>query len=167
MPATSDVKSSNIPVTGRAGYIGTHICLELLRQGANVAVLDNLSNGNAGALGRVNSLAGRSVAFVEGDLRDRSVVNTLLDDYAITAVIHLAGLKAVGESAQFPLQYYEYNVGGTIILCDAMHAHGVRQVICSSSATVYGDPQFLPLTESHRTVPTNVYGRTKLIIEGL
>lgn len=156
-----------ILVTGGAGYIGSHVCLELLTSGHAVAVLDNLCNASREALHRVERLAGQSIIFVEGDVRDRAAVETLLAAHPIDAVIHLAGLKSVGDSTADPLSYYDANVAGAAHLFAAMAARNVKRIVFSSSATVYGVPKRLPLTEDHPTDPTNPYGRTKLIVEGM
>ena len=155
-------------VTGGAGYIGSHTCLELLEQGHRVTVLDNLSNSSKTALERVSRLAGgRSVALEVVDLCDRAEVRRVfraaIEPFA--AVIHFAGLKAVGESVEQPLRYYHNNLVGTMILCEAMLEFGVRRLIFSSSATVYGDPATVPITEDFPLSSTNPYGRTKLMIE--
>ena len=155
----------NILVTGGAGYIGSHICCELLSTGANVTVLDNFSNSSEVALERVRAISGQSIEVVSGDVRDESLLRTVFRGRRIDTVIHLAGLKAVGDSAKVPLEYYDNNVSGTITLCRIMQEAGVRQLIFSSSATVYGRPQFLPLTEDHPLAPASTYGRTKLMVE--
>ena len=152
-----------ILVTGGAGYIGSHTCVELLEAGYEVRVVDNLSNSSPEALRRVEEITGRSLEFVEGDIRDRALMEQALE--GIDAVIHFAGLKAVGESVQKPLEYYDNNVGGSVTLLEAMVSAGVRRIIFSSSATVYGDPQTLPLKEDHPLSPTNPYGRSKVMIE--
>jgi UDP-glucose 4-epimerase len=154
-----------ILVTGGAGYIGSHACLELLRAGYDVVVLDNLSNSKEESLKRVQELAGRSLAFYEADLRDRPALDAIFRTHAIHAVVHFAGLKAVGESVAFPLRYYHNNITGTLMLCDAMQAHAVKNIIFSSSATVYGDPESVPIREDAKLGPTNPYGRSKLMIE--
>lgn len=154
-----------ILVTGGAGYIGTHTCVELLAAGYEVVVLDNLSNGCARALARVETIAGKPVTLVTGDVRDQGMLNRLFSAHQFSAVVHFAGLKAVGESCAMPLTYYENNVSGTITLCQVMAAHGVKRLVFSSSATVYGEPAHLPATESLPLSATNPYGRSKLIIE--
>ena len=155
-----------ILVTGGAGYIGSHTVLQLLEQGYGVVVLDNLSNASAESLRRVEALTGKSVAFVQGDIRDTAVLDGIFSDNDIFAVIHFAGLKAVGESVQKPLAYYENNVYGTLTLCNAMQKHNVKNIVFSSSATVYGDPASLPLREDMATgQPTNPYGMSKLMVE--
>lgn len=152
-------------VTGGAGYIGSHTCVELLQAGHEVVVIDNLCNSKPEALRRVAEIAGRAPGFVEADLRDRAAVDALLQAQPFDAVIHFAGLKAVGESTEIPLQYYENNIGGTLSLCQAMAAAGVFRIVFSSSATVYGDPASVPIREDFPTSATNPYGRSKLFIE--
>jgi UDP-glucose 4-epimerase len=158
--------SKAILVTGGAGYIGSHTTLELLKKGFEVLVLDNLSNASAESLKRVSQLAGRSPRFVEADIRDRELLDHLLAQYPIQAVLHLAGLKAVGESVAQPLDYYSNNLGGTVNLCQAMAAAGVFTLVFSSSATVYGDPATMPITEDQPVgQTTNPYGRSKFMVE--
>jgi len=154
-----------ILVTGGAGYIGSHTSLELLRAGHEVVVVDNLSNSKEEALRRVQELAGRSLTFHRIDLLDRPALDGAFAGAPIDAIIHFAGLKAVGESVAIPLRYYHNNITGTLMLCDAMKAHGVRNLVFSSSATVYGDPARVPVTEDMPLSATNPYGRTKLMIE--
>jgi len=154
-------------VTGGAGYIGSHTCLELLGAGHDVVVVDNLSNSKPLALGRVQALAGRRLRFVEADLRDDVALEGLFSSEPFDAVIHFAGLKAVGESTERPLDYYDNNVGGTMTLCRAMAAAGVKTIVFSSSATVYGDPTSVPIREEAPLSATNPYGRSKLIVEDI
>jgi len=154
-------------VTGGAGYIGSHTCVELLNAGHTVTVFDNLSNSQPEALQRVERITGKSVHFVEGDIRDQAALTAALQASRPTAVIHFAGLKAVGESVAQPLHYYDNNVVGTLCLLRAMQAAAVKTLVFSSSATVYGDPQRLPLTEDHPLSATNPYGQTKLVIENM
>ncbi len=154
-------------VTGGAGYIGTHTCVELLASGYDVAVLDNFSNSQREAVTRVERIAGKTMTLIEGDIRDRSTVAAALQQCKATAVIHFAGLKAVGESVAQPLRYYDNNVVGTLRLLEAMEESGVRTLVFSSSATVYGDPQTLPIAEDAALAATNPYGRTKLVIEDM
>jgi UDP-glucose 4-epimerase len=154
-----------ILVTGGAGYIGSHTCVELLNAGFDITVFDNFSNGHPEALTRVERITGRKLHRIQGDIRDRAVLETALRSSGANAVIHFAGLKAVGESVKQPLAYYDNNVVGTLRLLEAMEECDVRTLVFSSSATVYGDPQWLPLTEDHPLSATNPYGRTKLIIE--
>ena len=152
-------------VTGGAGYIGSHCCVELLSEGHEVVVLDNLSNSKPEALDRVQALTGRSLNFVRGDIRDRGCLDQLFQAHPIDAVIHFAGLKAVGESNEEPLRYYDNNINGTLTLCAAMEAAGVCDLVFSSSATVYGDPARVPILEDFPCQATNPYGRSKLMIE--
>jgi len=156
-----------ILVTGGAGYIGSHTTVCLLEAGHDVVVVDNLVNSREESLRRVAAITGKSVAFERGDIRDRPFIEGVLKRYSASAVIHFAGLKAVGESVSKPLDYYEVNVGGTISLLQAMQAAGVRSIVFSSSATVYGEPQKLPIPEGHPLSATNPYGRTKLVIEDM
>jgi UDP-glucose 4-epimerase len=156
-----------ILVTGGAGYIGSHTCLELLQAGRPVLVVDNLCNASELALQRVEAITGRALAFHNGDIRDLALLTRLMADHGVTEVIHFAGLKAVGESAVRPVEYYDNNVNGTLQLLKAMQATGVRKLVFSSSATVYGDPQRLPLDEDHPLSATNPYGRSKLMIEDI
>ena len=156
-----------ILVTGGAGYIGSHICLELLNAGHGVVVFDNLANSSVESLRRVEAICGRPVAFQNGDLRDLSAVGRLFSEYPIEAVIHLAGLKSVEDSVRHPLSYFDNNVKGALHLLSAMELAGVRKLVFSSSATVYGEPQFLPLTEEHPLSAVNPYGRTKLMVEDI
>lgn len=155
-------------VTGGAGYIGSHTTLSLLQAGFEVVVLDNLCNSSAESLRRVAQLAGRSPVFVEGDIRDRILLDKLLAQHPVQAVLHFAGLKAVGDSVDHPLRYYDNNVGGTVTLCQAMVEAGVFTLVFSSSATVYGDPATVPITEDQPTGnTTNPYGRSKFMVEQL
>jgi UDP-glucose 4-epimerase len=154
-----------ILVTGGAGYIGTHTCVELLAAGHEVVIVDNLINSSVTAVERVRSISGKSVDFVEADCCDRAALDRIFAKYAIDAVIHFAGLKAVGESVAQPLRYYQNNVTGTLHLLDAMTAAGVKQLVFSSSATVYGDPASVPLREDAPLSATNPYGQSKLTIE--
>ena len=157
---------SKILVTGGAGYIGSHTCVELLGAGHDVVVLDNLSNARRESLARVAELAGRSCPFVEGDVRDRAALDALFRDHRVDAVIHFAGLKAVGESVEKPLLYWDNNVCGSVTLVQAMAAAGVKTIVFSSSSTVYGDPPSVPIREDFPTgIPTNPYGRSKLVVE--
>ena len=158
--------SETILVTGGAGYIGSHTVLQLLGTGKHVVVVDNLCNSSIEALNRVEQLAGKSVTFVEGDITDRPLLDSVFEQHSIDSVIHFAGLKAVGESVEKPLSYYRNNVYGTLVLCEAMQSHGVKNLVFSSSATVYGDPTSLPLHEDMPTgQPTNPYGQSKLMVE--
>ena len=155
-----------ILVTGGAGYIGSHACLEFLEAGYDVVVLDNLSNSSPEALKRVQKLTGRELSFIEGDIRDRKGLDALFQRHDIDAVIHFAGLKAVGESVAQPLMYYDNNIAGSVTLFEAMQAAGVRTIVFSSSATVYGDPASVPIREDFPVGgTTNPYGTSKLFIE--
>jgi len=154
-----------ILVTGGAGYIGSHTCVELLQEGYEVIVVDNLSNSNEESLKRVQELTGKNLEFHKIDLLDKKSLNALFDDSSIEAVIHFAGLKAVGESVTIPLRYYKNNISGTLCLCEVMEHHNVKTIIFSSSATVYGDPQRVPIKENFPVSPTNPYGHSKLMIE--
>jgi UDP-glucose 4-epimerase len=157
----------NILVTGGAGYIGSHTCVELINAGYEVTVFDNFSNSSPEALARVERITGKKVSIVRGDVRDRASLVAALRESGANAVIHFAGLKAVGESVAKPLTYYDNNVVGTLRLLEAMDECAVKTLVFSSSATVYGDPQRLPLTEDHPLSATNPYGRSKLIIEDI
>ncbi len=155
-----------ILVTGGAGYIGSHTCIELLEQGHEVVVVDNLCNSSRVSLERVEAITGKTVTFYEADLLDRAALDKIFDNEKIDAVIHFAGLKAVGESVAKPLEYYHNNITGTLILCDVMREHKVKNIIFSSSATVYGDPAFVPITEEcPKGEITNPYGQTKGMLE--
>nr|WP_278986614.1 UDP-glucose 4-epimerase GalE [Plesiomonas shigelloides] len=154
-----------ILVTGGAGYIGSHTVLELLNSGNDVVVIDNLCNSSRESLCRVEALTGRSVTFYEADVCDRSALQTIFAQHAIDAVIHFAGLKAVGESTQIPLKYYQNNIAATLVLCEEMERAGVFRLVFSSSATVYGDPHTVPIQEHFPTSATNPYGRSKLMVE--
>ena len=156
---------THILVTGGAGYIGSHTCVELLNAGHSVTVFDNFCNSQAEALARVERITGKKPALVQGDIRNHTELISALRLSGATAVIHFAGLKAVGDSVQKPLLYYDNNVVGTMRLLEAMTECGVKTLVFSSSATVYGDPQHLPLTEDHPLSTTNPYGQTKLVIE--
>ncbi len=155
----------NILVTGGAGFIGSHTCLQLLNAGHEVCVADNLCNSKKESLRRVQELAGKALDFRPVDLLDKQELEQIFDEVPIDAVIHFAGLKAVGESVSIPLRYYHNNITGTLILCEVMAAHGVKDIVFSSSATVYGDPHTVPITETFPLSATNPYGRTKLFIE--
>ena len=156
----------NILVTGGAGYIGSHTCVELLQSGYTPIVVDNLCNSNAESLRRVEQITGKSVKFIQGDVRDEAVLDAAFSQYDITCVIHFAGLKAVGESVAKPLAYYENNLGSTMVLCRVMAKHGVKKLIFSSSATVYSGDNEMPLRETSKTGScTNPYGWTKYMGE--
>ncbi|MBS1131407.1 MAG: UDP-galactose 4-epimerase [Proteobacteria bacterium] len=156
-----------ILVTGGAGYIGSHTCVELLNLGQDVVVFDNFCNSHPESIKRVEAITGKKIAVVKGDIRDQAAVEAALRQYDCQSVIHFAGLKAVGESVEKPLAYYDNNVIGTHRLLQAMSNCGLKTLVFSSSATVYGEPQFLPLTEQHPLSATNPYGRTKLVIEDM
>jgi len=154
-------------VTGGAGYIGSHTCVELLEAGYEVVVIDNLLNSSEESLHRVQQITGKHITFYEADLREREVLESIFKRHDIDAVIHFAGLKAVGESVEQPIQYYINNVFGTLVLCDVMLKFGVKKMVFSSSATVYGKPERVPITEYESLKPTNPYGRTKQMIEDI
>ncbi|MDD4913453.1 MAG: UDP-glucose 4-epimerase GalE [Methylococcales bacterium] len=154
-----------ILVTGGAGYIGSHTCVELLNNGFEVVVLDNLSNSKIESIRRIEKITGRSVAFHQADVRDLPLLKQIFQQYHISAAIHFAGLKAVGESCQQPLSYYKNNLDSTLALLEAMDQAQVKNLVFSSSATVYGDPHSVPILESFPLQATNPYGRTKLFIE--
>lgn len=154
-----------ILVTGGAGYIGSHTCVELLNAGYEVVVVDNLSNSSEVALDRVREITGKSLSFYALDIRDADGLTKVFAAHNVDAVIHFAGLKAVGESVEQALKYYQNNVQGTLTLCDVMQQHGVFNLVFSSSATVYGDPATVPITEDFPLSATNPYGRSKLIVE--
>ena len=155
-----------ILVTGGMGYIGSHTCVELLDRGHEVVVIDNLVNSSEKAGDRIESITGRPVVFYKADVRDRAVLDEIFSAHGIDCVIHFAGLKAVGQSVEMPLEYYDNNLGSTITLCEAMRDHGVKDIIFSSSATVYSGDNDMPLYESSKTGScTNPYGWTKLMCE--
>lgn len=155
----------NILVTGGAGYIGSHTCLELLNEDYNVIVVDNLANSKEEALRRVEELSGGELTFYRLDLLNKSKLFEVFEKHSIDAVIHFAGYKAVGESVEIPLSYYQNNITGTLNLCEAMKEYNVKNLVFSSSATVYGDPDTVPIEEDFPLSATNPYGRTKLFIE--
>lgn len=159
---------AKVLVTGGAGYIGSHTCLELLNAGHEVVVLDNLSNSSKESLNRVQALASKSLDFIQGDILDQNILNQIFNTYQIDAVIHFAGLKAVGESQQVPLKYFENNISGSISLVQAMERAGVFCLVFSSSATVYGESNPSPYHEEMPLgMPTNNYGYTKMVVEQL
>lgn len=160
-----DLNKKCILVTGGAGYIGSHTCVQLLQAGFDVVVVDNLSNSKSEALRRVERITGKTVTFYRVDIRDKPGLAQVFSKHSIDAVIHFAGLKAVGESCTMPLDYYHNNVYGTLVLTEAMMEAGVKALVFSSSATVYGDPHTVPIQESFPLSATNPYGRTKLFIE--
>ena len=158
---------STILVTGGAGYIGSHTAVELLNAGHQVVIIDNLCNSSPKVLDRIEALAGKNFSFLQADVRDGAALDRLFAEHRIDGVIHFAGLKAVGESVAQPLRYFDNNVGSTLALLHAMDRANVRRIVFSSSATVYGDPEQVPITESSRLQVTNPYGRTKLICEDI
>lgn len=153
-------------VTGGAGYIGSHTCVQMLAAGMEPVVMDNLSNSKEEALRRVERIAGRPIVFYRADIRDKAALREILARHPVEAVVHFAGLKAVGESVVQPLRYYDNNVAGTVTLCEAMLEAGVKRIVFSSSATVYGDPHAVPIREDFPAgATTNPYGRSKFMIE--
>ena len=155
-----------ILVTGGAGYIGSHTCVELLNEGYEVVVLDNLSNSSEKSLERVKQITGKEVKFYKGDILDRDILKKILETENIESCIHFAGLKAVGESVEKPWEYYNNNIAGTLVLTDEMRKHGCKNIIFSSSATVYGDPAMIPITEEcPKGTCTNPYGWSKSMLE--
>ena len=154
-----------ILITGGAGYIGSHTCIELVKSGRDVVIIDNLRNSKKEAVKRIEKILGKPVKFYEGDVRDRELLRKIFTENKIEAAIHFAGLKAVGESAQIPLEYYENNLDSTFVLCDVMKEFGVKKIVFSSSATVYGLSKTMPLVETMPLGAINPYGRTKLFIE--
>ena len=150
-------------VTGGAGFIGSHTCVELINAGYEVVIVDNLYNSCREAVNRIEKITGKNVKFYNVDLLDKQALENVFKSESIDSVIHFAGYKAVGESVRKPLEYYHNNITGTLILCDVMRNHGCKSIVFSSSATVYGDPAFVPITEDCPTGGvTNPYGRTKL-----
>jgi len=154
-----------ILVTGGAGYIGSHTCVELLEAGYEMIIVDDFSNSTAEALKRIEEITGKAFTFYELNLMDRAGLEQVFSHHRIDAVIHLAGLKAVGESVQLPLRYYQTNMTSTLVLCETMNKYGVHKLVFSSSATVYGSPERVPITEDSPTGATNPYGQTKLMLE--
>lgn len=154
-------------VTGGAGFIGSHTCVELVAAGYEPIVFDNLVNSSRVALERIEQITGKTLTFVQGDITDRRALANVFRQYNIEAVMHFAGLKAVGESSEIPLQYYHNNVGGSVLLCEVMADYGVTDLIFSSSATVYGDPASVPIREDFPTSTTNPYGASKLMVENI
>ncbi len=152
-------------VTGGAGYIGSHTCIALHEAGFEFVVFDNLCNSSSESLRRVEKIIDKKIAFVEGDIRDANALEYVFDNYKIDSVIHFAGLKAVGESVEKPLEYYDNNINGTIVLCEVMRKNNCKKIVFSSSATVYGDPHTTPIKEDFPLSTTNPYGRTKLFNE--
>lgn len=155
----------SVLVTGGAGYIGSHTCIELLNAGIEVVVIDNLCNSSRESIARAEEITGKKITFYEDDLLDREAVDRIFTNEQIDSVIHFAGLKAVGESVHKPLEYYYNNITGSLVLCDVMRKHGVKKLVFSSSATVYGSPETVPIKEDFPLSVTNPYGRTKLMLE--
>ncbi len=158
-------KYSTVLVTGGTGYIGSHTCVELLQNGYQVVIIDNLCNSSIDVLDRIQRITGKRPLFYQADIRDAAALDGIFSDHQVDMVIHFAGLKAVGESTEIPLDYYENNLSGSINLFQAMKRHGVKNIVFSSSATVYGDPHAVPIKEDFPTSATNPYGRSKLVIE--
>ena len=154
-----------ILVTGGAGYIGSHTCILLIEAGYDIVVFDNFCNASKESIARVEKIVGKTIPLIEGDIRYKEDLNHVFERYTIDAVIHFAGLKAVGESVEKPLAYYDNNIYGTLVLCEVMAAHGCKSIVFSSSATVYGDPHSTPIKEDFPLSATNPYGRSKLFIE--
>ena len=154
-----------ILITGGAGYIGSHTLVEVIKADHQVVVVDNLTNGHAEAVERVSKLTRTDIQLAVGDIRDKSFLEGIFTEFAPDAVIHFAGLKAVGESVENPLPYYDVNVNGSRVLLEVMESHDCNKIAFSSSATVYGQPQYLPYDENHPVAPVNPYGRTKLMVE--
>ncbi|WP_312568468.1 UDP-glucose 4-epimerase GalE [Comamonas sp.] len=152
-------------LTGGAGYIGTHTAIELLQSGHEIVIYDNFSNSHLEAIRRVEKITGQNITVIKGDVRDQNALESALQQHCIDSVVHLAGKKAVGESVAQPIDYFDNNVNGSLVLLRAMQTQGVNKLVFSSSATVYGAPQYLPLDEQHRTAVTNPYGRSKLFVE--
>jgi UDP-glucose 4-epimerase len=159
--------SSKILITGGAGYIGSHTAVELMSAGREVVIVDNLCNSDIRVLDRLKTLCGLKFTFIQADVRDGTALDRIFAEHPIDGVIHFAGLKAVGESVAHPLRYFDNNVGSTLALLQAMDRAGVRRIVFSSSATVYGDPDTVPIKESSRLQVTNPYGRTKLMCEDI
>jgi UDP-glucose 4-epimerase len=155
----------NILLTGGAGYIGSYVAIALEKAGYSIVIYDNFSNSSKAVLKNIALILGGEVACIDGDIRDTKLLSQTMNQFSISTVIHLAGLKAVGESVTNPLEYYENNVQGSLSLLRAMNEQNVKNIVFSSSATVYGDPKYLPIDEFHPLLPTNPYGRTKLQIE--
>ncbi|WP_272522192.1 UDP-glucose 4-epimerase GalE [Providencia sp. PROV202] len=160
------MSSSCVLVTGGLGYIGSHTCVQMIQQGIQPIILDNLHNANLEVLNRIETITGTKPTFYQGDVRDKSILDTIFAQHSISSVIHFAGLKAVGESVQKPIEYYDVNVNGTLVLVQSMRQAGVKSLIFSSSATVYGDPEEVPLTENSKVGgTTNPYGTSKYMVE--
>lgn len=161
------IKGKRILVTGGAGYIGSHTVVQLIEAGAHVVILDNLCNSKRDVIGHIEQITGQCPEFIEGDIRDRGKLRMVFANEKFDAVIHFAGLKAVGESVAEPLKYYENNVSGSLVLFEEMARAGVRSVVFSSSATVYGNPASVPISEDFPLKPINPYGRSKLMVEDI
>lgn len=160
------MNNAKVLVTGGLGYIGSHTCVQMIEQGIQPIILDNLCNANPEVLNRIETITGSKPTFYEGDVRDQAVLDTIFAQHTISSVIHFAGLKAVGESVQKPIEYYDNNVNGTLVLIESMQKAGVKSLIFSSSATVYGDPEEVPLTEESTVGgTTNPYGTSKYMVE--
>lgn len=157
--------SKQILVTGGAGFIGSHTCVALLEVGYQVVIYDNLSNSHEEVIHRIKKITGKNLTFVKGDIRDKDALKECLANYPCDAVIHFAGLKAVGESVEQPLKYFDNNLVGSLRLLEAMQETNIKTIVFSSSATVYGNPVYLPFDEKHPLAPTNPYGQTKLYVE--
>jgi UDP-glucose 4-epimerase len=155
----------SVLITGGAGYIGSHNCVELLNSGEEIVVVDNFANSKPEALNRIKKITGKDFKFYEADLLDKKAINKIFDENNIESVIHFAALKAVGESVQKPIDYYYNNLTGTLVLCEIMKKHGVKKIVFSSSATVYGTPKTVPIKEDFPLSATNPYGSTKLMVE--
>jgi len=155
----------SVLLTGGTGFIGSHTCVELMAAGWTPVLLDNLCNSSAAVLDRIEAITGRKPSFIEADLRDRAAVERAFSDFPVEAVIHFAGLKSVSESVADPIRYYDNNVSGTLVLVNAMRRNGVKKIVFSSSATVYGTAETMPLKEDAPTGPINPYGRSKLFVE--
>ncbi|WP_139651441.1 UDP-glucose 4-epimerase GalE [Raoultibacter phocaeensis] len=169
MSLAKDPRDTTVLVTGGAGFIGSHTCVELLDQGYSVVIVDDLSNSSEKAVERIKAITGADdarVAFYKADILDRAALEQVFSENDIAAIIHFAGFKAVGESVQKPLEYYWNNIAGTLVLCEVARNHGVKNFVFSSSATVYGDPEFIPITEDcPKHQATNPYGQTKSMLE--
>lgn len=162
---SNKAKSNRVLVTGGAGYIGSHTCIELVEAGYEPVIVDNFSNSKPKVIERLCSILGRELTVIDADINDRGAMDKVFQEYPVLAVLHFAGFKAVGESCELPLKYFHNNVAGTVVLCEAMAAAGVHNLIFSSSATVYGDPASVPIDESFPISATNPYGRSKLMVE--
>jgi len=155
----------NVLLTGGLGYIGSHVVIELIEAGYHPVIFDNLTNSHLSVLSNLVDITNTDIKFVKGDVRDKALLNDTLEQYSIKAVIHLAGLKAVSESLKNPLEYYDNNVLGTVTLLQALSDRRIKKLVFSSSATVYGEPKYLPLNELHPIAPINPYGKSKTQVE--